>query len=82
MKEVIARDKNGKEIKRGDTVRLVGVPEGTHKRLVVGRLYKVSSWQDRTFGASEYICVFLQTKKGGNTITQGVQDRDLEVVSE
>lgn len=81
VKRVQAFDINGTEIKHNDLVKIVVKPEVNHSWLRVGNTLKVSYWEDRTLGNSEYICVFLKSKGEGKMCGMGVQDKRLEVVS-
>ncbi len=75
-----AFDINGNEIKHGNIVKIVETPDVTHSWLRVGNTLRVSHWEDRSIGKTEYICVFLESKKGNRLCQLGVQDKRLEIV--
>lgn len=82
IKEVKAFDSEGREIKRGDIVEIVFSPEwNDHKWLQVGNKLRVQYWEDRSMG-DNYICVFLESIKGGKLCQQGLKDKYLKVVTD
>lgn len=82
MRTVKAFDVNGTEIKSSDIVKIVKTPDVKHAWLKVGNTLRVSHWEDRALGKTEYICVFLKSKKGGKQCSLGVQDIRLEVIND
>ena len=78
-----AFDINGTEIKRNAIVKVVNNPEPHHSWLKEGNTLRASYWENRSFSnTSEYIVVFLESKKGGRLCSQGLLDRNLLVMKE
>lgn len=75
-----AIDVNGVEIKSGDIVRIIHVPEHTnHGWLRVGNTLKVRYTEDRRPFVSSVLC-FLESKKGGKLCHSGMACNHLELV--
>jgi hypothetical protein len=80
MEKLKAIDVKNIEIKRGDIVKIVKTPIVEHGWLRVGNTLRVAYWENRSLGDIPYICVFLESKKGGKLCSLGVEDKRLEVV--
>ncbi|PIC72405.1 hypothetical protein [Sporosarcina sp. P17b] len=82
-KITIAKDVNGKEIKRNALVRIVNNPKPNHAWLREGNTLRVVNHENRNwFGEKEHNIVFLKSKGSGLRCQQGIQDKQLLVIED
>lgn len=75
-----AIDINGKEIKKGQIVKIIH-DDNDHNWLKKGNTLRVRYWENRSFcKKNPFVVVFLESKKGGKLCSSGVLDRKLEVL--
>ncbi|QTB21599.1 hypothetical protein J1907_17895 [Lysinibacillus sphaericus] len=79
-KTIQAFDIDGNELERGDIVQ-VTKNESDHPWLKVGNTLRVSYWENRPFGQSKYIVVFLVSKNGGRLCQRGLHEKSIRKVS-